>query len=62
MTVQHFIVKLMVAYFDVTEVLMPFLSRLHSKQIFFLETAVLKEMGVSKTIKVCTCCKNNKNK
>lgn len=29
----------------VTEVLMPFSSRLHSRQIFFLETAVLREMG-----------------
>lgn len=60
--VQHFIVKLMLAYFDVTEVLMSFLSRLHSKQIFFLETAVLREMGVSKRIEVCTCYKNSKSK
>lgn len=43
--VQHFTVKLMLAYFGVTKVLMSFLSRLHSKQIFFLETAVLREIN-----------------
>lgn len=45
----------------VTKVLMPFSSRLYLKQIFFLEISVLREMGVSKRIKVCPFYKNNKS-
>lgn len=41
---------------------MPFSSRLHSKKIFFLEIAVLQQVGVTKMIKVYMFYKNNKNK